>query len=399
MLKYIKKSFVGKSKVDRCKELFSTIDKLCEKYIRIWEAVCNLESPTENKAAVDACAGYIAFVGKELGFSVRSEREELSGDPVCIVMNEEAAGLPVVFSGHVDTVHKIGSFGTPAVYFDGDEIHGPGVTDCKGGVVAALLAMEALSSCGFKSRPVKLILQTDEETSSAGSKKRTVDFMETEAKGAVAFLNCEGAERGKVTLWRKGILRYDFDIKGIVRHSAICQDGASAVREAAYKIIELEAWKDKDGITCNCGIIEGGTVPNSVPERCRFTADIRYKTSLERELVEKRVTEIAEKSYVEGTECRLVKVSERVSMQPTDASFSLLEKVRRISLECGFGDLTPVSRTGGSDAADMTERGIATLDSLGVFGGYIHSVKEYAFVSSLAYSAKRLAAIAMLIED
>ena len=385
--------------MDKCKDLFAKIEELEEKYIRIWERVCNLASPTENKAAVDACVGYILSLGRELGFSVKIQKEDISGNPAAIIMNECAERPPVVFSGHVDTVHSIGSFGFPPVHFEKEEIHGPGVTDCKGGIVAALLAMEALSSCGFKARPVKLILQTDEETSSVGSNKRTVDFMAKEALGAVAFINCEGSEPGKITVERKGILRYDFDIKGIVRHSAICQDGASAIREAAYKIIELEAFKDKDGITCNCGVIEGGTVANTVPERCRFTVDIRYKTPKERGMIEKRVLEIAEKSYVEGTKCRLVKISERACMQPTEATLSLFEKIRRISIECGFGDLSPVSRTGGSDAADMTERGIPALDSFGVTGGYIHSVKEYAFLSSLAYSAKRLAAIAMFIED
>ena len=53
-------------------------------------------------------------------------------------------------------------------------------------------------------------------------------------------------------------------------------DGASAIAEAANKILELEKYKEKNGITCNCGTIQGGTVPNVVPERCVFTLDVRF---------------------------------------------------------------------------------------------------------------------------
>lgn len=90
-------------------------------------------------------------------------------------------------------------------------------------------------------------LQSDEETSSAGSEKRTVAFMADMARGCAAFLNTEGYQKHRATLQRKGIARYRFDITGESTHSARCYKGISAIQEAAYKIIELEKWKDQDG--------------------------------------------------------------------------------------------------------------------------------------------------------
>ena len=85
--------------------------------------------------------------------------------------------------------YRHGSPGEPPVTTDGEKMYGSGVTDCKGGAVASLMAMEALTKCGFHKRPVKLILQTDEETSSKESNKKTVEFMLKKSKEEFAFLS------------------------------------------------------------------------------------------------------------------------------------------------------------------------------------------------------------------
>jgi glutamate carboxypeptidase len=336
-------------------------------------------------------------VCRDFGCDITKEHEEISGDPFFAELNADAKGAPVCFSGHIDTVHPIGFFGEVPVWFENGEIHGPGVTDCKGGVVAAMLAMEALSAVGYTERPLRLIVQTDEENSSRTSDKRTVAFMAESARGSAAFLNLEGGVPDKVTVGRKGILRYRIDVTGVARHSSLCFDGANAIREAAYKIIELEKWKDREGITANIGKIEGGTVANTVAEKCSFIVDIRYKTALERAEVERRLSGIVGHSSVEGTRAEMVKISERVAMERTDGVMSLFNRVREIFEKTGLGEISPEERTGGSDAADMVYRGVSALDSLGVYGGYIHSIQEYAFIDSLAKCAKRLAAIALFI--
>jgi acetylornithine deacetylase/succinyl-diaminopimelate desuccinylase-like protein len=63
----------------------------------------------------------------------------------------------------------------------------------------------------------------------------------------------------------------------------------------------------------------------------------------------------------------------------------------------GLPTLEGEKRKGGSDAAYVTEAGIPCIDSLGVEGHKIHSPDEFALISSLAESAKRIAAVAVNI--
>jgi glutamate carboxypeptidase len=376
------------------KEIFKDIDGMFQRYVDFWVEVSNEESPTNYKEGVDRVGRIFIREAERLGFSVEVHHEEISGDALCITMNPEAKGEPIVFSGHIDTVHPVGSFGTPATKIVDGRIYGPGVTDCKGGCVASLFAMELLKKHGYSKRPVKLVLQSDEEIGSETSCKRTVDFMEKCSKGAIAFLNTEPAVNHKITVARKGIMRFEFNITGIAVHSGACYDGANAVTEAAHKIIELEKFKDKDGITCNCSVIRGGTTSNSVPDQCSFLADVRYKTKAEAENFQKFVTELAAKSFVEGTKTDIRLKSMRVSMELNEKTDALADKIAAIALDAGLGTYAKNLSNGGADSADMVSRGIVAVDSLGVMGSWLHSVKEYAIVDSLKDAVKLLVAAA-----
>jgi len=381
----------------QCKELFEKIDSLNEKYIKVWEEFCNIESPTADKEAVDEAGRYLVRLAEERGWKVEVSRQEVAGDAYCFTLNPEVDAAPISFSGHIDTVHPKGLFGYPPVHMDEQFIYGPGVTDCKGGVIASMMAMEALQLCGFKGRPVQLIVQSDEETGSKTSGKKTVEFMCEKAKGSIAFLNTESMTEGKATMIRKGILRYRFDIHGIAAHSAKCYNGSNAIEEAAHKILKLEHLKDKDGLTCNCGVISGGTVANTVAAECSLTVDIRHATGQQGEEAIALLTELAENNTVIGCTCDLVKVSDRPAMELVDRNVQLLNAMNKIYEANGMIPLEIDSANGGSDAAYTTVAGIPTVDKLGVQGEAIHSVREHALLDSLAKSAKRLASVAYCI--
>ena len=313
----------------QCEKLFSVIENLNDEYIKIWEDVCNIESQTKDKAGVDAVCDYFVKMAEKQGWLIEKLELTDAGSPVCITMNSDAKGAPVIFSGHADTVHPKGLFGYPPVKIEGDKIYGPGVQDCKGGIVSAFMAMDALKRVGFDARPVKLIIQTDEETSSKTSGKKTVEFMCEKSKGAAAFLNGEGfGDDNSVVLIRKGIVRYRMNVTGKAAHSSKCYEGVNAVAAAAYKILELEKMKDKDGLTCNCGVIEGGTVANSVAEKCSFLVDIRFANEEQFEKAKETVYSVAEKSYIAGSKCEVVEISVRPSMPFSETNLSLYNKMR-----------------------------------------------------------------------
>ena len=377
----------------KCEALLQKIDELVPEYIKVWEEVCRIESPTASKEGVDAVGAYFVRLAEKKGWKVDVYPQEKAGDVVHIILNADVNEKPVTLSGHIDTVHPIGSFGENPVYRDEKYLYGPGASDCKGGVVASVLAMDALEQCGFRKRPVYLLLQTDEETGSSTSGGATIRKICELAQDSVAFLNAEPHPKGKVTMTRKGILRYSFIIRGQAGHSSVCYSVANAVAEAAYKIIEMEKMKDPEGLTCNCGVIHGGTVANSVAEECIFEADIRFATKEQEREARRIAQEVADHVYVKGCSCTLKQKSGRPAMEYAQRNFDLLDRINEIYEANGLPVLEAQMGRGGSDAAYTTIYRIPCVDSIGASGQGEHSVREAAELDSLAASAKRQAAV------
>ena len=381
----------------KCKEAFTYIQDLNEKYIKAWVDVCNIESPTTYKAGIDAVGKYFADMAEEFGWDIEYCRQQTA---IAITMNSHVKARPLALSGHIDTVHPLGLFGTPAVRVEVDKIYGPGVIDCTGGVVAAMLAMEALFKAGYTDRPIVLIIQTDEEMGSSPSNKETVKFMCEKGKDAVAFLNLEGYTLGEACIQRKGITTYNFSVTGVEAHSSMCAErGANAILEAAHKIIELETVKDPLGLTCCCSVISGGSVPNTVPGRCEFRANVRFANSEQLAWMDEFVRTVAERVTVSGCSTEVSRGGYRPAMAYSERNEKLLSELNDCFEACGLPRLAGGKRTGGSDAAYVTDAGIPCLDSLGVNGGRIHSADEYAVISSLAEAARRIAAAAYYLKD
>lgn len=374
--------------------MFDTIlaSKIAQ-YQKIWEDICNIESPTAYKEGVDAVGRYITRWAAEKGFRVDSLKQSVSGDPLCITINPDVDAPAVSMGAHMDTVHPVGTFGTPAVRVEGNKIYGPGVLDCKGCVVMGMLVLDVLSQSGYRRRPVKLLLDSDEETGSMGSQKATIGWMCQQANGSVAYLNLEGSAPGKVVLQRKGIARFRFTVQGKKAHSGACYTGASAIAQSAHMILELETFKEPDGLTCNCGVISGGTTPNTVAGECTFIADFRYATEEQRQAALAACQKVAGTAYVPGCTASWEQMSYRVAMPIEERNLKLLEQVNRILEAAGMPALSWYTQRGGSDANDATAAGIPAMDNLGIRGGGAHSNEEYAELDSLAPCAKQVLTI------
>lgn len=382
------------------REIFECIDSNYQEYFSVWEDVCNIESPTNFKEGVDAVGRYFAELAIKRGWQVETFNQEVSGNVICITMNPEIKAKPITLSGHIDTVHAVGSFGSPAVKYDQEKIYGPGVLDCKGGIVAAFCAMDVLNKFGYSSHPIRLLLQTDEENGSKLSGKATINYICDKASDSLAFLNLEGHTRGEACLQRKGIITFLFTITGVAGHAARCaSEGANAVVEAAHKIVEIDKIKDNDGITCCCSVVRGGETVNTIPDKCEFKVNVRYATVEQHSWICDFMQNIADKVYVEGTKTTVSTLSTRMAMELCEKNIQLLEKVNKCFEVCDLPTLTVAKRVGGSDAAEVTTYGIPCIDSLGATGGNIHTLKEFAYINSLGESAKRIVAVALNITE
>jgi len=142
------------------------IEALFPTYLEFWETICRLETPSCDRAALNQQADVIEAFSAERGFSVRRQHYAAAGDTLVIELSGNVHKKHIALLAHMDTVHAPGAFGEPPVRKENGILYGPGVFDCKGGIAACLLAMEALAAPDSAYPTVKLILNSDEEDGS-----------------------------------------------------------------------------------------------------------------------------------------------------------------------------------------------------------------------------------------
>ncbi|MBQ8895747.1 MAG: M20/M25/M40 family metallo-hydrolase [Clostridia bacterium] len=379
------------------KTVFEYIDNNQERFFEFWQDICNMEGTAENKPAMDAITDKIQSFADEIGIFSERVCFERCGD-FLIIDTKHTAENGVCFLAHTDTVHQSGAFGYPPTRIEGERLIGPGVIDCKGGIAISLLAMTALIKAGYE-RNCRLLLTTDEEISNRLGGDREMEVIKAATCGFKAAFNCEVAREGEVVVSRKGILRYRFDIRGISAHSGIDYfNGASAIKEAAHKIIALEKLSEQNGTTYNCGIIKGGRLANIVPDSCEFTVDVRMRDNIAMKQAEEKLKEIAAKCFVDGTETELCFISKRLPMIRNADTERLFDHLNTVSQKYGFGKLTAVESGGGSDSAYTQLAGVPSICAVGATGDFCHTTQEYANISSLNSRAKLLTAAILELE-
>lgn len=371
--------------------VFRYIELHAIRYVSFLKDICTFEATAYDKGELDKMADYMTDFALKEGFSVRRTRFDSCGDFLTVEMNE-GSEKGHVFMAHTDTVHKKGVFGQTSVTIEGDRMTGPGTIDCKGGIAIAMLCMKALKEFGY-TKHLKLLLTSDEEISNVLGGERELQYFKEETEGFKSALNCETTEKNEVVVSRKGILRRRITVKGKGGHSGIAYfDCISAVREAAYKIIELEKCSVRGGTTYNCGIINGGSVPNIVPETCTFTVDVRVVRAEDMQQASDTIERIVNTSYVEGTTATVEPISTRPPMNRDDDTNKLFDAMQAVSLKYGLGELEANESGGGSDSAYTQAYGIPSLCGLGGSGEFCHTNREYIRISSITQRAKLLSA-------
>jgi len=374
-------------------KVFRYIEEHESEYVQLLKEMVELESYTPDVDDVSALADFIKKFAESKGLNVFVKEFEKAGNGLLITMNEQASMLPVAFTGHLDTVHPRGTFKEPVCRTEDGKMYGPGTVDMKGGLVIGLLIMSALKDCGYISRPVKFIMIPDEELSEGLSLEEGKDFIRNNARGCAAAITLEGGDGKSITVGRKGSIRYKVYIKGRATHagSAYAQ-GISAIKEAAHKILAIEAPSDQAQITYNCGMIKGGTSPNTVPGEAMFTLYNRYWKLEQRQIIRDHVEGIIAKSYIEGTESSFDIVGERLPMDATEDNYALAAHISGVSEKYGFGPLEPKLKSSGSDASYTTMAGAPSVCSVGPSGGRAHSPEEFVNLESITKRAKMLSA-------
>jgi glutamate carboxypeptidase len=360
------------------------------------EALVRVESPSDDKPAVDRCVDVLAALGRESGALVDRIAVAGAGDHLKLAFGPPAGtgAIRLLLLGHIDTVWPIGTLSAmPVAYRDG-ALYGPGVYDMKAGLVIGLQAMRALGPS--LSASVVLLATSDEEVGSATSR----ELIEAEARVADAVLVLEPALEhaplplGGVKVGRKGVGEFRLDVTGVPAHAGLePEKGASAVRELARQLIAIDGLaRPAYGTTINAGVVGGGTRGNVVAEHAWATLDVRVTAMDEARRVEQAL------SRLEPADPRItLRVSGRVNrppLEPSQPGQRLYDRAAQVARALGYP--LPAGSVGGASDGNFTAAlGIPTIDGLGAVGGGAHARHEHVRIEALPL---RAALVADLIE-
>ena len=374
-------------------QIFKSIDSKEPAMLKFLETLVNIDSAKDSLEGIHQVAEHIKAKLVELGFDAKLV--ETPG-AATHVFGHKAAKDPnakkVMIMGHMDTVFPKGTVAARPFTIKERKAFGPGVLDMKSGITVGLFALEAMYEDGWQDKDITVFFCGDEET--AHPFTNAGDLFEETAKGKDAVFNMEsGRPDGGVIIGRKGTANPIMNIKGIGAHAGNePEKGASAILEAAHKIIDIHNLTDlASGTTFNVGTIKGGVVFNAVPDNASLSIDIRATTLAEMEKALDNLQKIADKTYIQGTETTLEKMRPAFPpMETTEQVKSLFALVQEQGRKLGI-EIEGFVVGGGSDASHTVKVGAPTVCSMGSRGGLNHSVDENILLDGMIERVKLLA--------
>jgi len=363
------------------------------------EALVRLESPTDDKAAVDRCGAELtsrlSAIGGRVSTLPRTDRgnhllTEFPSTPTNSASLRAGGSGQILLLGHFDTVWPVGQIARMPVELRGGRLHGPGVFDMKTGIALGMLATRALLETGAAlSKRIVMLWTTDEELGSETSRAA----IEDEARRSDAVLVLEPSlPGGGLKTSRKGCGGFELRVRGISAHAGIePEKGASAVQELAHQILRINALQNPAaGTSINVVQVSGGSRSNVIPEQARAVVDVRATTSAGMDEVSSAFASLRPVDSRTSLEVR--GGFDRPPLERTAAVARLYDRARAIAREIG-PDLAEGSTGGGSDGNFTAALGVPTLDGLGAIGDGAHALHEHVEVDALADRAALIAGL------
>ena len=215
-------------------------------------------------------------------------------------------------------------------------VYGRGAVDAKASGAAMLAALASLAASGWRPPPagrVVVALTACEET---GRGYNGMEALREHVFGA-ALPEVSAALVGEPTelrpcLAQKGLLILEATAHGRTAHAARAHLGTNALTVAARDLLAVDAlaFERTDPLlgspTANVTLIEGGTAKNVIPDRCRFTLDVRSTPAYTHAELAALVREALE-STVEVYSDRLVPCATSASAAVAQAATAALARL------------------------------------------------------------------------
>jgi glutamate carboxypeptidase len=349
--------------------------------------IVRAESPSNDKAGVDAVGAIVGRHLTELGARVHIQRETSVGDHVLGVVNP-GAGSPMLMFMHMDTVHPVGSF-APRFKIEDGRIYGPGIFDMKASLTIALFAVRALRELGaLPDREIRLLFTSDEEIGSGCSQA----LIEEQARGAALCMCMEPAlSDGRMKHSRRGCGDWTIKAHGVAAHAGSDhQKGVNAIWELSHQIQKIQALTDyARGTAATCSIIKAGTAANVIPDYAELIVDTRADKREDADWMTAQIRAL--QPVLPGARLEIDGRFDRPPMEYNAERRAIIAQLTHIAATTGL-TLTHGPSGAGSDAA-FTAPIAPTMDGFGAVGDGLHAPHEHVVIDSLTERAAFCAAV------
>lgn len=346
------------------------------------------ESPSDNKAAVDACVALAAARASELGARVKLHKQRGFGDVLEARFGSKSKTGRILLLGHLDTVWPLGTLKQMPCRVSNGRLWGPGTLDMKAGVAMALTAIEMLTEANLLEREIVLLLNSEEEIGSPVSRPITEKIA---AKCSAVYV-LEPAQGLAYKTARKGTGNWRIDIRGVAAHAGVdFEKGASALRELARVVETVSGWTDlKRGLTVSVGLAGGGSKTNVIPAEAWAEVDVRIARKADGARIEHRFAAL--KPADKRCSLSVTGGINRPPMERTRGTVHLYRQARALAAELGFA-LEEAATGGASDGNFTSALGVPTLDGMGAVGEGAHASHESILLEHLAPRTALLAGL------
>lgn len=251
-------------------------------------------NPPGNEAS---CMAFFAAWLSDQGFEVQLSSFGEGRSNLVAQMRGSAAGKPLAFTGHLDTV-PLGNqpwqhdpFGSEIA---DDRLYGRGSSDMKAAIAAFAHACIKQQPAIRAGRGVVLLITGGEETGCDGAQA----LIAAGTLPEIGALIVGEPTANYPVIGHKGALWLRCETRGKTAHGAMPELGINAIYLAADALGKIRHFSPgaphplMKQPTLNVGRIQGGLNINSVPDRTAFDVDIRSAPNLQHAAIRQRLGEL-----------------------------------------------------------------------------------------------------------
>lgn len=224
-------------------------------------------------------AGYVADVLKRTGVPVRVDEIAPRRANVVATLTGRREGHALMLNGHLDTVGVEAMKDPFSGRLEDGRLYGRGAQDMKGGLAAALVAIETLARDGFEKGQVILAAVADEECRSLGTRA----LLDSGVRADAAIV-LEPTAMEVVTA-HKGFAWAEVETMGRAAHGSRPEDGRDAILHMGRVLSGIEQLERELSSrpqhpllgrgSVHASLISGGQELSSYPANCKVSLERR----------------------------------------------------------------------------------------------------------------------------